>query len=359
MNAESITLGVIAPLTGPAAPWGIATAQGVKILADRVNAKGGLDVGGKKYDVKVIAYDDKYRAADAVGAYSRLVTQDGVKYVFFVGSASTLAVKKNLEDDKVIGLTAAVSPKIFDGDSNFMFHMMRPLSDFIPPFYHWIKQNLTARRVAIINPNDETGWDETKLSDKLFQNEGFDVIASEFLERDQQDLQPVLTKILAKAPEIIELGSTSPATAGLIVRSARELGYKGIFTKAGASGPKEIVAAAGKEAAEGTYDVLFVDPNSEGYKLLAEEYRKNIGQEPNEVVVSYYDAANALLHAIQAAGDVNDTAKISASFAKALPMDSVQGGKLTLRGILNHEIMSDLFVGSIKNGESVVVGDIK
>src|SRR5437868_7987202 len=100
--SETLKIGVIAALTGGGAPWGTAAAQGPKILANEVNAKGGLDVGGKKYHVEVVAYDDQYKAADAVAAYNRLVRQDGVKYVIVMASAGTLAIKQSVESDKVI-----------------------------------------------------------------------------------------------------------------------------------------------------------------------------------------------------------------------------------------------------------------
>ena len=90
-NAQTVKIGVIAALTGGGAPWGLAAAEGVKIVASEINAQGGLDVGGTKQRVEVIAYDDQYKAADALAAYNRLVNQDGAKYVFILSSASALA----------------------------------------------------------------------------------------------------------------------------------------------------------------------------------------------------------------------------------------------------------------------------
>jgi branched-chain amino acid transport system substrate-binding protein len=70
-DAETLGLGIIAPLTGPGAPWGMAAQKAGEILAAEVNAEGGLDVGGTKYEVEVFAYDDQYKAAEAVAAYDR------------------------------------------------------------------------------------------------------------------------------------------------------------------------------------------------------------------------------------------------------------------------------------------------
>ncbi|HEU0203984.1 MAG TPA: ABC transporter substrate-binding protein [Burkholderiaceae bacterium] len=253
VNAQTLKIGVIASLTGPAAPFGMATAGGPKIVAAEINAKGGLEVGGKKYQVEVIAYDDQYKAADAVAAYNRLVKQNGVKYLIVMSSASTVAVKEGAEADKVITFTSSVTPKAFDENTKYMFRLYSPPNYFIAPLSDWMRTNLKERRLVIVNPNDESGWAQTEASVKVYKKDGFDVIGTELYERSAKDFQSLLTKVLALKPEIIDLSGTVPGTAGLIVRQARELGYKGVFTQTGAGGPKEIVAGAGRKPRRAPY----------------------------------------------------------------------------------------------------------
>ena len=364
VNAQTLKIGVIASLTGPAAPFGLATAGGPRIAAAEINAKGGLEVSGKKYQVEIIAYDDQYKAADAVAAYSRLVKQDGVKFVIVMSSASTVAVKQNAEDDKIIALTSSVTPKAFDDKTRYMFRLYSPPNYFIGPLAVWMRTNLKERRLLIVNPNDESGWAQTEASVNIYKKEGFDVVGTELYERSAKDFQSLLTKVLALKPEIIDLSGTVPGTAGLIVRQARELGFRGVFTQTGAGGPKEIVAAAGKEAAEGTIQMLYGDPTSAGYQRVVAEYKKmNNGQEPHSIVVPFVDATHVLLRAIQKAGDVNDTTRIAAAFSQALPMKSLHGDEITLGGKsiigLDHQIMTVNYIGVIKNGEPVIVGKVK
>jgi branched-chain amino acid transport system substrate-binding protein len=238
-NAQTLKIGVIAPLTGGGAPWGLAAAEAPKVLAAGINAKGGLDVGGKRYKIEVVAYDDQYKAAEAVSAYNRLVNEDGVKYMILVSSAATMALKQNIEDDHVVVLTAAYTGKAIDAKSKYLFRLYSPPADYMPSFIAWMKDNVKSKRVFVINPNDETGWDQTQLSERLFKENGFDVLGHELYERSQKDFQPMLTKILAAKPNLIELGGTPPATAGLIIRQARELGYDKQFSKTGGAGPKQ------------------------------------------------------------------------------------------------------------------------
>jgi branched-chain amino acid transport system substrate-binding protein len=362
-SAATLKIGVIAPLTGGGAPWGMVTAEAPKILAAEINAKGGLDVGGKKYQIQIIAYDDQYKAANAVAAYNRLVNEDGVKYMIIMASAATMALKQNVEDDKVLALTSAGTSKAIDSHSKYMFRLYSIAQDYDPPFVAWLKDNIKQRRIVIVNPNDETGWDQAQLSTRLFNQNGFDVLGSEVYERTVTDFAPLLTKIIAMKPDLIDLGSTSPATAGIIVRQGRDLGYKGLFVKSSGPSVKDIVAGAGKQAAEGMINLLYVDPTQDGYKHLVAAYKKSVGQDPNEMIVTFYDATNVLLHAIQQAGDVNNTTKVAASFAKVLPLKSIQGDELTLGGKatsgVNQQIMTVDYVGIIRNGQPVIVGNVK
>jgi branched-chain amino acid transport system substrate-binding protein len=360
-SAETLKIGVIAPLTGPAATWGMATAGGPKVLASKINSEGGLDVGGKKYTIEVVAYDDQYKAADAVAAYNRL-QQDDIKYVIVMTSASTLAIKQNAENDKVIALTSSLTDKAFDADTKFMFRLYSPPPSFLPGLVGWMKDNIKKKRIVIINPNDETGWAQTQFSQKIYKGQGFEVVASELYERSAKDFIPILTKITSLNPEIIDLSTSSPATAGLIIRQARELGYKGVFVQTGAGSPQEIVASAGKEGAEGTVNMIYADPTNAGYQSLVSKYKEMNGQEPNNIIVAFYDATNILLRAIQKAGNVNDTAAVSAAFAQVTPTESLQGDKLTLGGKatigVDHQVMTVNYVSVIKNGEPVIVSKI-
>jgi branched-chain amino acid transport system substrate-binding protein len=356
VHAEMLKIGVIAPLSGPGAPWGMAGKVAADIVAGEVNAKGGLEVGGKKYQIQIIAYDDQYKAAEAVAAYNRLLNQDGVKYLMIATSAPTMALKKNVEDDKVIALTSSYSPAAIDQETKYMFRLYSSSADFMPGYAKWIKDNVKGQKLLSLNPNDETGWGHSKITMQAFKDVGFDVIGSELYERSTKDFAPLLTKTINLQPDIIDLGSSSPATAAVIVRQARDLGYKGVFAQTGGAGWSSIVQAAGKAGAEGLINILYADPENAAYRNLVEKYTKVVGQAPNEIIVPYYDAYNVLLRAIQKAGDVDDTTKVARAFPEVLPFKSVQGDDITWA---HQQLRTYDYVGVLTDGRPVVKGKVK
>ncbi len=355
--AQTVKIGVIAPMTGPGASWGMAMAEAARIRADEVNARGGLDQAGKKAKVEIIVYDDQYKASEALAAYNRLVTRDGVKNIIVLVSASMMALKQNAEDDKIILLTGAFASKAIDEKTRYTTRFTSVPFHYMPGFAAWLKANGPERRIATLNPNDETGWEQKEVTTKAFKEAGFDVVASELFERSLKEFQSVLTKLKNENVEILDLGTASPATAGLIVRQARELGYKGRFIKTGGPGWQEILDGAGsKESVEGMIGMGYVDTTAPGYLRIAAEYKKKVGQEANVMLAPYYDATAVMLAAIEKAGDANDSQKVAAALPQIMPFKSVQNDDLSYTA---QQILTPIYLSQMKNGTPVVVGKVK
>ena len=104
---DVIKFGVSTPLSGPAAPWGIPHKNATELIFDEINAQGGLDLGGKKYKLEVIAYDHKYVIAEGVATVNRLIAKDGVKYVSILGGAVVKANEEAVNEGRVLNLPLA------------------------------------------------------------------------------------------------------------------------------------------------------------------------------------------------------------------------------------------------------------
>ncbi len=362
-SAQTLKIGIIAPLTGPAAPWGLAMSEGAKILAKDYNAKGGLPIGGKNYQVEIVAYDDHYKAQDAIAAYQRLVNRDGVKHIAVAAGVSTLAIKPNIEDNKVVVMTAGYLANLLDPNAKHMYRMWGIPADYYPAIYRWLKDNTKERRAVLISPDDESQREMVTLSTKLLKESGYTIAATEVYEKSLKDFLPLLTKVLAQKPDIIDLGGTAPATAAVMVRQAREFGYKGPIFIPGSSAWREILEGAGAAAAEGVLNMVYVDPANDNYKRFAAEYKKAVGQEPNESIAPYTDGVNILIQSIVKSGSVDDTSKFEAGFRQALPMKSIQGDTLTIGGGMahgiDHQIAAFRYIGAIKNGQLQIIGKIQ
>lgn len=85
--ADTIKIGVLAPLTGFAAADGESVLNSVNIAVDKINASGG--VLGKK--VELVVYDDRADAKEAVSLAHKLIGQDRV--VAVVGGSYSMPTR--------------------------------------------------------------------------------------------------------------------------------------------------------------------------------------------------------------------------------------------------------------------------
>ena len=92
---EYITLGSAISLTGKYSTNGVHAKNGYDFAIDKINAAGGVTVGGKTYKLRVIYYDDESTPARGAQLAERLISQDEVQ--FMLGPYSS-------------GLTKAVAP---------------------------------------------------------------------------------------------------------------------------------------------------------------------------------------------------------------------------------------------------------
>jgi len=361
---EKLVIGTVSALNGPGSEWGRGVDGGARIAAAEINEAGGLVVGGKTYKVEVRSYDDGYKAAEAVAAATRLIEQDGVKFIVGpLGSASALAIKPIVEDAGVLALVNSYSPETLAGNPKYIYRVLPTGAEFNKPMVDWVKKNHPDyKKVVVISPNDQTGWDSQKLQIIAYEGAGFKVVGKELFERSAVDFQPVITRIMASSPDVIELDSTPPGTAGLIIRQARELGFKGQFVKGGGPGVEAIVQAAGKEFAEGTICYAAADTSLEKYKWMEQQYAKLYNPPMNTFNVFFYDATNMLFAAMKKAGTVKDVDAIRKALTEIAPYQGMQG-KLVWGGKAfygnDHQLQVPTFIATITDGKEKIVGKIE
>ena len=85
VHAETLKLGISHILSGPGAAYGIAGVWTAKQAVERINKAGGVKAEGKTYTLEIIAYDNKYNAADGAKVAQTLINQDGVKFIVASG----------------------------------------------------------------------------------------------------------------------------------------------------------------------------------------------------------------------------------------------------------------------------------
>ncbi|WP_312430429.1 ABC transporter substrate-binding protein [Achromobacter sp.] len=355
---ETLKLGALVTLSGAGAAWGQGMKNAAEVAADQVNEAGGLEVGGKKYRVQVVAYDDKYQANEAVTVANRLVFEDKVHYVIGpVGSAPVLAIQPMTEKNKVILLTLGFTSKALAADKPYTFRPNVTTAEVSQPQIDWLVKAQGLRKVGALFPNDETGQQIALDLEAAYKKAGAALATKEFFERDRVDFVPLLTRMMARGIDAIELDGNSPTTAGLIVKQARELGFEGKIVRTGGPATQEIVNVAGKQATEGMLVHTPIDPDLPATQAYAKRYAAKYKHAMNGFSPAFYDGTNMLFEAMRRAGTVEDTERVRIELEK---LDGFEGslGKLSWTGQamygINHQLNAPFYVAEVKDGREVI-----
>lgn len=357
-DTETLNIGALVTLSGAGAAWGQGMKNAAEIAAEQVNKDGGLEVDGKKYQVKVIAYDDKYQANEAVTVANRLVFEDKVKYIIGpVGSAPVLAIQPITEKNEVIVITLGFTDKALTADKPFTFRPNVTTAEVAQSQIDWLVKSQGIKKVGALFPNDETGQQIAKDLQVAYKEAGADLAATEFFERDRVDFVPLLTRMVARGIDAIELDGNSPSTAGLIVKQAREIGFTGTIVRTGGPATQEIVNVAGVDATANLFVHTPINPELDSTKAYADLYAAKYKHPMNGFSPAFYDGTNMLFKAMQNAGTVTDTKAVRDELEKIADFEGALG-TLNWTGQdmygSNHQLNAPFYVAEVVDGKEVI-----
>ncbi|MGD8210184.1 MAG: ABC transporter substrate-binding protein [Desulfobacterales bacterium] len=307
IGADTIKIGLMAPLTGPAAADGASVHNSVKLAVERINNEGGIL--GKK--VELIAYDDRADGKEAVAVARKLIQQDQVVGVV-AGSYSTPSrASAPIFQDEEVPLVAAyaVHPDITKaGDFCFRNGFLGMVEGKSAGYV--AVEMLKAKRIALLTSDNDFGRTlavgfESYISDRT---KGVEIVYAQTYPMKEKDFKPYLSKIKELAPDLIFASGYYFQTAP-IIKQAREMGIETqILGEEGADSPKTLEIAG--KSAEGFIIVTNLnrdDPRPEVQAFL-KEYEARYEIQPDMVGASAYDAFMIICEAIKRANSTEGKA---------------------------------------------------
>ena len=116
--SESVNVGFLGPLSGPVESWGLPGLNGCRIWEDWLNQAGGLLIGGRRYPIKIHAYDCGYDPEKALEGATHLVRQHDIKLLMMLGGDTFTLVRDFLTRNKV--LTSTLLPSDLSPDTPYL-----------------------------------------------------------------------------------------------------------------------------------------------------------------------------------------------------------------------------------------------
>jgi branched-chain amino acid transport system substrate-binding protein len=206
LSQETIKLGAPLALTGPLADAGAKSKQGYDICVSAINAKGGVDVGGKKMKLELVEYDYQSETNRAVQIVQRLINVDKVPFLLSpYGSGDTKATAVVAERYGVPMIAAAAATKsVFDQNFQNLFGVLFPNSMITEAEVGYYKKKVPdLKSVAVLALNSlfpKAIAGDLVVSAKA---QGIDVVFNQVYSPDTSDFSNVLTQIKSLNPDWI------------------------------------------------------------------------------------------------------------------------------------------------------------
>ncbi|MFZ2103924.1 MAG: ABC transporter substrate-binding protein [Roseiarcus sp.] len=313
---KTLKIGFVGVTSGPAAAWGTSNVRSMQTLAAWMNEKG-VKIGDDTYKIDVVTFDDQKDPKRAIAGMEKMA-QEGIHYV--VGpnvDDGAAAVRPVAEKDNIIYFPYAFPKALYTKPaSNAVLGMIANYQSG-PAIYKYLKENKGVKTIAFVAANESDPLSQRDGGVAAAKALGLTVLAAnDTYQNDTRDFTPVLTPIVKLKPDLLVLSGVAPGNAPLLIRSARELGFKGLISTETAQDAKVLEEGAG-ELADGFISVggaSTPEIRSPVMEEFIKRYTKMFGE--------YNDESNTKVYALEY---IVDTLKVN---PKAI--DSVDEFKKTI-----------------------------
>ncbi|MET0917657.1 MAG: ABC transporter substrate-binding protein [Burkholderiales bacterium] len=321
-----LKIGVLGVMHGPAASWGLVNKYSAETTAEMYNEKGGVDLGGPKYRIEVVSFDDRLDPRLAIDGARRLIDEEGIRYIIGPNVDTTAGVIVPL-------LRAGKAVNIAYGFGRFLYtppqrnSILGMVASFqaAPVIYRHLIETKGIRSVSFVARNEADSLTQREEGEHAARAAGLVVVSSSTeYAAGTTNFGPVIRRLLAArdnpmlagaagqlggpatpvggTPDLIVLSGVAPGDAPLMLIALREAGYKGLVAAETAQDAK-LLAEAGA-AAEGFISVGGASPpetRSPYMEEFVKRYTKRAGEWHDEAGTKVY-ALEMILRTLQKAG---------------------------------------------------------
>ncbi|CAG9258826.1 Putative amino acid ABC transporter, periplasmic amino acid-binding protein [Paraburkholderia unamae] len=299
---ETVKIGEVAPLTGPASYLGKDTENGARLAVEEINEKG-LVVGGKKVTLVLDTQDDAGDPRQATQVAQKLVDDKVAAIVGHMNSGTTIPASRIYSDAGIVQVSpSATNPAYTQQGFKTAYRVVATDAQQGPALADYARRTLKVRTVAIVDDATAYGQGLANEFEKRAKADGLSVVSHDATNDKATDFRAILTKIKGAHPDVIMYGGLD-ATGGPFAKQARQLGMA-----------QKILAGDGlcaddlsKLAGDAADDVICSVAGSPLEKMpkgpgFMRRYEKRFGTHPVLNSPFAYDAVYVIAEAMKRAG---------------------------------------------------------
>lgn len=299
----TVTIAHAGPLTGTLAHLGKDDENGVALAIEHANARK-LVIDGKLVTFKLQSEDDQADPKVGTTVAQKLVDAKVAAVIGHLNSGVTLPASEIYSRAGIPVVTVSSSPLVTTRGLKGVFRTLGSDAELGPAMATFIFSELKAKRVAIIDDKTAYGEGLANEVEKALRSAYVPVVARERSTDKDTDFKALLTRIKAKNPDVIFHGGMD-ATAGPILRQARELGIRATFAF-GDGGCSDAMPKLAGAAAEGLACAMAGLPLEATARDFRERFQARFGQ-ARLYAPYFYDGTLAVVEAMARANSIDPT----------------------------------------------------
>lgn len=304
---DTIKVGAILAVTGPASFLGGPEARTMEMLAERINAAGGVN----GHQLELIIKDSGGSPEKAISFARQLIEEERVFAILGPStSGESLKIKNICEEGETIMLSCAAAELIVNPVAKWVFKTPQKDSHAAEMIFLEM-QDMGVSKIAVVAGNTGFGKAGRQQLLDLAPRFGIQVVVDEVYDSGATDLSAVVAKLMShQSVQAVVNWSIVPAQA-IIAKNMRQAGWDVPLFQSHGFGNIKYVEAAGA-AAEGIIfpagRLLVAEELPEGHpqKALLLDYKSSYESRYGEAASTFgghgYDAFMILVEGIRRAG---------------------------------------------------------
>ena len=346
-----VKIGHAGPLTGGIAHLGKDDENGARLAVEEATARK-IKIGGKTVRFELMSEDDQADPKMGPTVAQKMVDAKVAGVAGHLNSGVSIpasAVYNQAGIPMISG--SATNPKLTEQGFNNIFRVVGRDDQQGPAIAQYLI-NMKVKKVAIADDATAYGEGLANEVEKTLKAAGIQVVAREKATDKTTDFKAILTKMKGKAPDAIFYGGMD-ATGGPMIKQARELGIKSVFSFGDGACTDEMAKLAGP-AAEGLICSQAGLPASAASGKFNDAFKAKYG-EVKQYAPFFYDAVGIMIAAMQKA-DSTDPAKYVPEIQK-ISYDGATGKiEFDEKGDRKN---AEITIFTLKDGKVTPVGVVK
>ena len=312
----TIKVAVAAPMTGDNAEYGIGFSNAAKLMAQSWNDNGGVDVGGTKYNVEIVDYDDANDTDEAAVVAAEIVSDSDIYGVIgHFASGVCMVAAPTYNDAQYVNISPSSSHADYSSIGDYIFRNNTVISVETATSADIAITDLGCKNIGVLSIDTEWGQSAGDAMEENVKSLGGTVALRQEVSETAVDFATEIANFRDAGCDCIMIAGMY-STVGPFIVAMQDSGLNLPVVGCSNAYTDQLLEYASQAADIKVYAPVsfFAGNPDEAVQEYVKAYTDAYGSTPSALTTQAYDSVGILLEAIQKAGSLDREAIMKAMY---------------------------------------------